>query len=112
MNDDKRGQKTKKLQLAIAWNKYDRVINDILTNQTASDWSDVDLDDALRNAFRRNSINFIDILIEYGASFQRLRRLINIADLYKDLVGEFEPFLLFYLFMRIYIFSIIYILGQ
>ena len=92
MNDDIRAQKTKKLQLAIAWNKYDQVTNDILTNETVLGWSDVDLDDGLKSALRRNSLNFVDILIEYGASFERLQRLIDVTDLYKDLVRFCEPF--------------------
>lgn len=95
MVDDQREQKKKKLRLAIAWNKYDRVTHDILANQDCSYRSDTDLDDALRNALHRNSINFVDILIAYGASFQRLQRLINITDFYKDLVREFKLFNLF-----------------
>lgn len=86
MAGDTRGQRTKELQLAIAWNKYDRATSEILTNQTIPNWSDVDLDDALRNALRRMSINFIDILVQYGASLDRLRRLINVGDLYEDMV--------------------------
>ena len=88
MNNDERGQRTTRLQLAIAWNKYDRVTNDILTNETIPHWLDVDLDDALKSALRRNSINFIDILIGYGASFERLRRSVDVEDLYKAKVRE------------------------
>ncbi|CAF0904240.1 unnamed protein product [Adineta steineri] len=47
--------------------------------------NDRDLDDALTNALRRYSINFVDICIERNASFERLQRLFNITSFYTDL---------------------------
>ncbi|CAF1285285.1 unnamed protein product [Adineta steineri] len=47
--------------------------------------NDRDLDDALVNALRRYSVNFVDIFIERNASFERLQRLFNITSFYIDL---------------------------
>lgn len=44
------------------------------------------LDDALSVAFRLKSIYMIDLLIEYGASIESLRRSIEIDELYKNMV--------------------------
>ncbi|CAF1577462.1 unnamed protein product [Rotaria sordida] len=85
LTDNEQRQNSKKLKLAMAWNKYDKVAQDILTTQSATDWPDLQLDDALREALLKNSVNFVELLAEYGASFERLRRLINISDLYKYL---------------------------
>ncbi|CAF1071637.1 unnamed protein product [Adineta steineri] len=65
------------LRLAVAWNKYDLVTKDTL--------KDRDLDDALVNALRRYSVNFVDIFVERNASFERLQRLFNITSFYIDL---------------------------
>lgn len=44
---------------------------------------DNQLDFALVNAMQHASVQFVELLIEQGASFDRLRRLIVINDLYK-----------------------------
>lgn len=38
MTDNEQGQQSKKLKLAMAWNKYDVVNKNILANQTVADW--------------------------------------------------------------------------
>lgn len=85
---DDKSWKTKKLKLAVAWNKYDLVENDILNNQNIMEWSRLELDNALKDALYRNSITFIEILIECGASFERLQRLINLKDIYQNIVEK------------------------
>ncbi|CAF1053216.1 unnamed protein product [Rotaria sp. Silwood1] len=48
---------------------------------------DAQLDSALVHAIRYDSVQFVELLIEQGASFDRLRRLINLNDLYKKKSG-------------------------
>ena len=38
LTDNEQARKSKKLKLAMAWNKYDIVTKEILTNQTVADW--------------------------------------------------------------------------
>ncbi|CAF3676523.1 unnamed protein product [Rotaria socialis] len=85
MTDSEQRQKSKKLVLAMAWKKYDLVAHDVIKNLMESDNAELHLDEPLWEALRRNSVNFVELLIGYGASFERLRRLINTSDLYKDL---------------------------
>jgi hypothetical protein len=61
-----------------------------LNNENVSDWSHLELDNALRVALRRTSVTFIEMLIEYGASFERLQRLINMKDIYRNIVEKFH----------------------
>ncbi|CAF3904585.1 unnamed protein product [Rotaria sp. Silwood2] len=48
---------------------------------------DAQLDSALIHAIQLDSVQFVELLIEQGASFDRLRRLINLDDLYKKKSG-------------------------
>ncbi|CAF1513803.1 unnamed protein product, partial [Rotaria sordida] len=50
-------------------------------------WTDDQLDNALIHAIQHGSVQFVELLVERGASFDRLRRLINIEDLYKKKTG-------------------------
>ncbi|CAF1523283.1 unnamed protein product [Adineta ricciae] len=88
LTENKEEQKSKRLKLAMAWNKYDTVATTILENQTLVDWPDLQLDDCLREAVRLNSVYFVELLVEGGASFERLRRLIRITDMYKDISDD------------------------
>ncbi|CAF4047534.1 unnamed protein product, partial [Rotaria sp. Silwood1] len=73
-----------KLKLAMAWNKFDLAVSDMLIDENVkTQWTDVQLDSALTDAIQHGSVQFVELLIEQGASFDRLRRLINIKDLYK-----------------------------
>ncbi|CAF1378060.1 unnamed protein product [Rotaria sp. Silwood1] len=76
-----------KLKLAMAWNKFDLVVSDMLIENVKTQWTDVQLDSALTDAIQHGSVQFVELLIEQGASFDRLRRLINIKDLYKKKTG-------------------------
>lgn len=68
--------------LAMSWRKYNQLINN-----TSVTWSDIDLDDLLAHALSQNAIHCIEMLIDYGASFDRVRRCIDINNLYSHLVG-------------------------
>ncbi|CAF1601255.1 unnamed protein product [Rotaria sp. Silwood1] len=48
---------------------------------------DSQLDSALSDALRHESVQFVELLVEQGASFDRLRRIIKIDDLYKTKNG-------------------------
>jgi hypothetical protein len=46
------------------------------------------LDSALCEALHHDSVRFVQLLVDQGASCDRLRRLINIAELYKKTVSK------------------------
>ncbi|CAF1264374.1 unnamed protein product, partial [Didymodactylos carnosus] len=52
-------------------------------------WDDYILDYALYDAIRLDSVTFVDILVEYGATFENLRRdkIVHIDELYQDHVS-------------------------
>ncbi|UJR10974.1 hypothetical protein I4U23_015159 [Adineta vaga] len=77
-------QRITELKLAMAWNKFDRIQRNILTDKTIFQWTDLELDQALRDSIRMNNIRCADLLIEYGASFDRLPRLNLLEKLYQD----------------------------
>ncbi|CAF4204925.1 unnamed protein product [Rotaria sp. Silwood2] len=76
-----------KLKLTMAWNKFDLAISDMLIENVKAQWTDIQLDSALIHAIQHGSVQFVELLIERGASFDRLQRLINIKDLYKKKTG-------------------------
>ncbi len=49
------------------------------------------MDSALNDALRHDSVQFFELLLEQGASIDRLRRMIKINDLYKT-VSKFSTF--------------------
>ncbi|CAF1545994.1 unnamed protein product, partial [Didymodactylos carnosus] len=79
-------QHVEELKLAMAWNKYKRVQTQILTDEKI----DFQLDEALKNAVRLNSVQFCILLMEFGASFGRLRNLIDISNSYGVLYNIFD----------------------
>ncbi|CAF3679181.1 unnamed protein product, partial [Rotaria socialis] len=76
------------LMLSMTWGKYDEVTNNKFISDTAVKWSDIDLDDLLREALYRKSVNYIEMVTEYGASFDRLRRFLDVDNLYNELVDS------------------------
>ncbi|CAF2110866.1 unnamed protein product, partial [Rotaria magnacalcarata] len=76
-----------KLKLAMAWNKFDLAVSDMFIEDNKILWTDTQMDSALLHAIQHGSVQFVELLIEQGASFDRLRRLININDLYKKKTG-------------------------
>ncbi|CAF4606820.1 unnamed protein product [Rotaria sp. Silwood1] len=76
-----------KLKLAMAWKKFDLAMSEIFNKNNKISWTDAQLDSALVHAIRYDSVQFVELLIEQGASFDRLRRLINLNDLYKKKSG-------------------------
>ncbi|CAF3834999.1 unnamed protein product [Rotaria sordida] len=76
------------LILATACKKYERVKQYIFEKQSISNWPSLELDKPLKFAIHGNYIRFIELFIEHGTSFERLRRLITINDLYKNLTAS------------------------
>ncbi|CAF0872323.1 unnamed protein product [Rotaria sordida] len=72
-----------KFILAMTWKKYDMATSDMVKETSKTSWTDNQLDIALINAIQRNSVLFVEFLIQQGASFNRLRQLITITNLYK-----------------------------
>ncbi|CAF1559561.1 unnamed protein product [Didymodactylos carnosus] len=65
------------LGLAMAWDKFGKSA----PNHNLF-LKDSELDSALRDALKRDSVQFVELLLEYGASFDRLRRDTEINKLY------------------------------
>ncbi|CAF1139619.1 unnamed protein product [Rotaria sordida] len=76
------------LILATACKKYERVKQYIFEKQSISNWPSLELDKPLKFAIHGNYIRFIELFIEHGTSFERLRRLITVNDLYKNLTAN------------------------
>ncbi|CAF1621290.1 unnamed protein product [Rotaria magnacalcarata] len=76
-----------KLKLAMAWNKFDLAVSDMFIEDNKILWTDTQMDSALLHAIQHGSVQFVELLVEQGASFDRLRRLIDINDLYKKKTG-------------------------
>ncbi|CAF0956491.1 unnamed protein product [Didymodactylos carnosus] len=71
------------MNLAIAWKKIQRARTRILTNKTIVHWKDDDLDACLEEALCRGLFDFVELLLDFGASFQRLEKFCDIKILYK-----------------------------
>ncbi|CAF1151401.1 unnamed protein product [Rotaria sordida] len=63
---------TVELKLAMAWNKFDYAKKKILTDTIISKWKKEDLQRALVDALRRGHVDFVELLIELGASPAKL----------------------------------------
>ncbi|CAF3362365.1 unnamed protein product [Rotaria sp. Silwood1] len=60
------------LKLAIAWHKFDYAHKYLLTDTTISKWKEDDLRRALVDALRRGHVDFVELLIEFGTSLEKL----------------------------------------
>ncbi|CAF1448043.1 unnamed protein product, partial [Didymodactylos carnosus] len=78
----KQNCRNEELRLAMAWNKFDLVSKSILNDKTIVEWKENELDQGLADALRLNSVQFTDLLIKYGASYDRVRRLLNLTQTY------------------------------
>ncbi|CAF1084536.1 unnamed protein product [Rotaria sordida] len=87
MTKESETQRIKELRLAIAWNKFDLAQKDILTTKTIGSWTDAELDEELKHSIRTDKVRFADLLIEYGASFDRLQESMDKDELYQDLLS-------------------------
>ncbi|CAF1136823.1 unnamed protein product, partial [Didymodactylos carnosus] len=84
MNGTGKGdRKFEKLKLAMAFNKYDLVTSTILTDNTRSQWTGYELNNALCDALKFDSIHFIELLLGFNASFDRCRRYLSIDEFYR-----------------------------
>ncbi|CAF1186544.1 unnamed protein product [Rotaria sp. Silwood1] len=81
-NEEK--QRITEIKLAMAWNKFDYIRKNILTDKTIFQWTDLELDQALHDSLRMNKIRCTDLLVEYGASFDRLQRFDLLDKLYQE----------------------------
>ncbi|CAF1005183.1 unnamed protein product [Adineta steineri] len=75
------------LKLAMAWQKLDYAQKHILTDRTISKWERDDLRRALLDAFRRGHVDFVELLIEYGASLEKLT-INDIEQLYETVDAD------------------------
>ncbi|CAF4990223.1 unnamed protein product [Rotaria sp. Silwood1] len=60
------------LILAIAWNRFDYAREYLLTDTTRPNYTERDLHRALLNALDHGHIDFIELLLDFGASFKNL----------------------------------------
>ncbi|CAF5014336.1 unnamed protein product, partial [Rotaria sp. Silwood1] len=67
-----RNRRTVELKLAIAWHKFNYAQKYLLTDTTISNWKEDDLQRALFNALHRGHVDFVELLIEFGASLEKL----------------------------------------
>lgn len=109
IKESREEQRITELKLAMAWNKFDHIRNNILTEKTIYQWTvclksviyltstcffsmqDLGLDEALCYALSKNKIRCADLLVGYGASFDRLQRICRLDDLYAQAVSEHLP---------------------
>ncbi|CAF1221434.1 unnamed protein product [Didymodactylos carnosus] len=82
MTQTEKSRRIEELKLAMAWNKFDLVKRNMLNDKIITEWTDNELDQALQDALRLDSVQFTELLTEYGASFDRLRRLIKMSVYY------------------------------
>ncbi|UJR27965.1 hypothetical protein I4U23_009223 [Adineta vaga] len=65
-------QRVAELKLALAWHKFDHAQKNLLTDTTISKWKEDDLRRALVDALRRGHVDFVELLIEFGTSLEKL----------------------------------------
>ncbi|CAF3343708.1 unnamed protein product [Rotaria socialis] len=65
-------RRTMELKLAIAWHKFGYAHKYLLTDKTISKWKEEDLSRALVDALRRGYVDFVELLIEFGTSLEKL----------------------------------------
>ncbi|CAF1309475.1 unnamed protein product [Adineta steineri] len=71
-NYDEQQCRMAELKLAMAWQKLDYTKKYILTDTSIAKLPEPDLCEALIDALRRGYIDFIELLIDYGASLKKL----------------------------------------
>ncbi|CAF4288157.1 unnamed protein product, partial [Rotaria sp. Silwood2] len=73
-SDDSNEQNRRKveLKLAIAWHKFNYAQKYLLTDTTISKWKEDDLRRALVDALHRGHVDFVELLIEFGTSLEKL----------------------------------------
>ncbi|CAF4050025.1 unnamed protein product [Rotaria sordida] len=67
-----RNRRTAELKLATAWHKFNYAQKYLLTDTTISKWKEDDLHRALVDALRRGHVDFVELLIEFGTSLEKL----------------------------------------
>ncbi|CAF1599127.1 unnamed protein product [Adineta ricciae] len=65
-------QRTAELKLAMAWHKFDYAKQYLLTDTTISKWKEDDLRRALVDALLRGHVDFVELLIEFGTSLEKI----------------------------------------
>ncbi|CAF0752649.1 unnamed protein product [Didymodactylos carnosus] len=82
--EDGEVHRLKHLQLAMIFNKYEKVAKEILiNNRPENNWTEKELNSALYDAIKLDSVHFVELLLEHGACFERLRRVIDIDKFYE-----------------------------
>ncbi|CAF0783238.1 unnamed protein product [Didymodactylos carnosus] len=84
---EKTGNKDRKMQirelkLSMAWENIQRARTQILTDKTNFTWKKHELDECLAEALYRGSFDFIQLLLEFGASFEQLTNYVSEDTLY------------------------------
>ncbi|CAF1216416.1 unnamed protein product, partial [Didymodactylos carnosus] len=67
------------LKLAIQWKRFDLANAHILTTKTIGNWKHEELDECLEYALLMDSVEFVERLIQCGASFKRLEEFSDIT---------------------------------
>ncbi|CAF3552086.1 unnamed protein product [Rotaria sp. Silwood1] len=69
---NEQNRRTAELRLAIAWHKINYAQKYLLTDTTISKWKEDDLRRALVDALHRGYVDFVELLIEFGTSLEKL----------------------------------------
>ncbi|CAF1071818.1 unnamed protein product [Rotaria sordida] len=69
---NEQNRRTAELKLAIAWHKFNYAQKHLLTDTTISKWKEDDLRHALVDALHRGHVDFVELLIEFGTSLEKL----------------------------------------
>ncbi|CAF0814171.1 unnamed protein product [Adineta steineri] len=80
-NQDEHQSRVAELKLAMAWQKFDYAQKHILTDATITEWKESDLCQALIDALRRDYVDFVELLMDYGSPLEKLT-LNNLEQLY------------------------------
>ncbi|CAF0941798.1 unnamed protein product [Adineta steineri] len=78
---DEQQCRVSQLKLAMSWQKFGYAQKHILNDTTISKWTEDNLCQALADGLERDSIDFLELLIEYGASLEKLT-VNNLEQLY------------------------------
>ncbi|CAF3075043.1 unnamed protein product, partial [Rotaria sp. Silwood2] len=71
-DSNEQNRRTAELKLAIAWHKFNYAKKYLLTDTTISKWKEDDLRRALVYALHRGHVDFVELLIEFGTSLEKL----------------------------------------
>ncbi|CAF1054224.1 unnamed protein product [Rotaria sordida] len=67
-----RNRRTAELKLAIAWHKFNYTQKYLLTDTKISKWKEDDLHRTLVDTLHRGHVDFVELLIEFGTSLEKL----------------------------------------